>query len=256
MNVTVENAGGSYELSAALLIYTNAHKQHAFATKHKVELEGERTRIQPGSPMTVSDYANLVKALAPQEQPRMVWRDPRVLASGMGRLLWWEPPQVRAMFFKKSGMNPKTFDANGTAATPALVFMAHFEQRKLFVYAIKGTEAPMLQTTLYQAPFFNVWSQGLVCNGNALFPSEEQQANPDAWVAAFFGSLFTHPNFSQKDRLVRGVEPCAFWRKQLARKGKAFPQDVLVELPLKVQDLLEVDYQSRLQRTERAVGEF
>lgn len=256
MNVSVDNEGGSYELSAAVLIYTNKAKAHAFATKHEVELDGVKTRILPGSPLTVADYANLVKALAPQDQPGMVWRDPRVLASGMGRLVWWEPPQARAMFFKKSGMNPKTFDGRGTVTTPGLVFMAHFEKRRLFVYAIKGKEAPGPQTALFQAPFFNVWSQGLVCNGNALFPGEEQQANPDAWVKGFFGSHFTHPNFTQENRLVRGEEPCSFWRKQLARKGKSFPERVLVELPLKVKDLLEVDYEGRLSMVNRARGEF
>jgi PRTRC genetic system protein B len=99
-----------------------------------------------------------------------------------------------------------------------------------------------------------VWSDGKVCSGNATLPEEDQRNDRDAWERFFFGSHFTHPNFSQKDRLTLGVEPCAFWQKQLNRPTKAFPESVLVDINLTVNDLLALDFYERPH--VRALGEF
>lgn len=256
MRVEVTNEGGSYALTAAVLVYTNLERGHAMATKHAVLRDDETLRIEPGSPLTLPDYNNLVAALPPKDQPRMQWHDSRVLASGVGRLLWWEPPTTRAMFFAKSWTGNKTFDASGTCATPGLVFMAQFEPVALYVFAFRGAARPSPSTRLCQAPFFNVWSRGQVCVGNATLPREDQQSSPDAWVQSFFGSHFTHPNFSQKDRLIKGHEPHEFWQQHLASGRPSFPEEVLVDLNLQVEDLLQVDYQRRLSAVERAAGEF
>lgn len=256
MQVEVTNDGGSYAMTAAVLVYTNRERGHAIATKHEVQRDGDALRIQPGSPLTLPDYNNLVAALPPKDQPRMQWHDSRVLASGVGRLLWWEPPTTRAMFFAKSWSSSKTFDGAGTCGTPGLVFMAQFEPAALYVFAFRGGMRPGEQTWLCQAPFFNVWSRGQVCVGNSTLPREDQKSSPDAWMQSFFGSHFTHPNFSEKDRLIKGREPHEFWQQHLTSGSPTFPEEVLVDLDLQVDDLLQVDYQQRLANIKRATGEF
>jgi len=255
MNVAVECRGDAYQLSAAVLIYTNQAKGHAFATKHEVLTEAGSAVVRPGSPLTTADYAALVRALAPKEQPKMIWRDSRVLASGLGRLLWWAPAQKRPMFFQKSSTGRGTVEGRGVCPSPALVFMANVEAAELYVWAIKADQAPQLETQLYQAPFFNVWSTGQVCCGNAVKPAEDQQGDPGAWERMFFGSNFTHPNFSEKNRLLKG-DPNGFWARQLAKPSATFPQQVLVPLSLRVGDLLEVDVFNKLRALPRAQGEF
>jgi PRTRC genetic system protein B len=134
--------------------------------------------------------------------------------------------------------------------------MACLDPLALYVFAVKGSETPSQDTQLYQAPFFNVWSRGQICMGNTDYPREEARANPGAWSKTFFGSHFTHPNFTQKDRLLKGVEPIAFWQKHLVGQANVFPEEVLVELPLKVRDLMAVDYKSQLGGVREAAGEF
>lgn len=254
MKLDVKSEGHGYQLSAAVLIYTNSTARHAFATKHHVEQHAGRPIIRPGSPFTEQDYKVLVQALAPAEQPRMQWHDPRELARGLGRMIWWSPPQKRSLFFKKSAHNAETFDGRGVVPCPGLIFMA--SERDMYVYAFKGTDAPSRETKLYQAPFFNVWSRGKVCVGNADVPKEDRSDDPDAWERMFFGSHFTHPNFTQNDRLTVGVNPAHFWKAQLKKPSAKFPEQVLFDLGLTVDDLMQVDLRARLEAVPRATGEF
>jgi PRTRC genetic system protein B len=254
MKLEVSNEGDSYELTAAVLIYTNKQQHHAFATKHSVEGFAGRPIIRPGTPFTNQDYAALVKALAPADQPKMQWNDPRLLARGLGRMVWWSPPKKRSLFFKKSTYNNNTFDGRGVCACPGLVFMVL--ERSLYLFAFKGEQAPTKETKLYQAPFFNVWSRGEVCVGNADRPRDDQREDLDAWERMFFGSHFTHPNFAQKDRLTVGVNPIGFWQAQLAKPSATFPEKVLYDLQLTVSDLLSVELQQKLAALPVAQGEF
>lgn len=250
----VSNEGDSYQLGAAVLVYTNTERRHAFATKHEVDVNSGRPVIRPGTPFTEEDYAFLVTAMAPAEQPRMQWHDPRQLAKGLGRVIWWSPPKRRSLFFKKSSHNKATFEGKGTCSCPGLVFMA--AEKSMYVYAFKGSDAPNPKTKLYQAPFFNVWSAGQVCVGNAALPREDQRDNLDAWERMFFGSHFTHPNFTEKDRLTVGHDPVKFWKAQVSKPSASFPEAVLFDLNLEVSGLMQVDFASRLAKIRRAEGEF
>lgn len=254
MKLDVVNAGDGYNLSAAVLIYTNPVTRHAFATKHEVANNPGRPIIRPGAPFTETDYKALVSALAPAVQPQMRWRDQRLLAIGLGRMIWWTPPKKRPLFFKKSSHNSKTFDGRGLCPCPGFVFMS--TERSLYVYAVKGDTAPGQGTALFQAPFFNVWSSGQVCVGNANVPHEDQREDLDAWERMLFGSHFTHPNFTQKDRLTVGIDPADFWKAQVAAPGSRFPEEVLFNVKLTVGDLLSVDVLNKLQQRPRAQGEF
>lgn len=256
MKVEVGNQGQSYSMTAAVLIYTDTGSRHAFATRHFVDIEGGQPRIKPGTPLSVADYISLVRALSPKDAPGMRWNDTRILASGLGRLIWWTPPQKRSMFFSKSSANTSTFSGNGCAALPGLVFMATTAPAALYVYAFRGADVPTAETQLCQAPLFNVWSRGKVCQGNALFPKDAEAQNPDPWMQGFFGSRFSHPNFTQKDRLILGMDPTDFWKTHLASGADVFPEERLVDIPLTVGDLAALDYAARLEKIKRADGEF
>ncbi len=252
MKFEADSLGDQYNLTHALLVYQSRASRDAYATKHPIELMDGKPMIRPGSPLTEGDYKALIEGLKPKDRPSIEWNDPAILARGMGRLIWWTPPRKRAMFFKASSHSLVEFSGKGTCPTPGLVFMA--AARTLHVFAFKGDAAPTRQTQLFQAPFFNVWSNGQVCVGNAMLPEDDQRNDLEAWERFFFGSNFTHPNFRQKDRLTLGVEPCAFWQKQLNRPAKTFPESVLVDIKLNVNDLLALDFYERPH--VRAEGEF
>lgn len=264
MKADVTVTGAQYELAAALLLYkrktgsqyssTEQTAPDAIATVHHVsELDG-RPIIGAGRPMTEADYMNMVKVLAPSARPQMQWQDDSVLAKGLGRLIWWTPPMKRAMFFKTSThFEEKSFTDKGYLALPGMVWQT--DGRDLFVYAIAGSARPSPDMALYQAPLFNIWAKGQVCHGSANAPKGEKADDPKEWEKFLFGSHFTHPNFSQKDRLIKGEDPHAFWKRMLAEKPDTFPAEVLVPLKLKVRDLLEPDFRSKIAGL-RANGEF
>lgn len=225
------------------------------ATINEVEMKSGVPVLQAGRLMTQTDLKNLVSGLS-QSQSLSVpaWIDTTMLALGAGRMIWYTPACQRAMFFKASSLSKETFEAQGQLPTPGLVWMVR--QGALFVYAYKGTGRPEKESKLYQAPFFNVWSQGKVCTGNAAMPVGDNTAIPHMWVDAFFGSNFTHPNFKEKDRLLKGVCPIEFWKSMTENPLPVFPEGRLVDLPLKVGDLLAPDLDMKLAKVERARGEF
>lgn len=245
MQFKIDSRGDSFALEAAILIYRNKGSDQAYATKHTVGCESSSGRavIRPGSPLTESDYQYLVDGLKPQDRPAMVWADPRVLARGMGRLLWWEPSGVRALFFKLSSHVSGTFDGFGSCPLPGMVFLSMDNQ--LYVYAFKGKTAPTRQTPLYQAPLFNVWANGQVCSGNVVLPEAAEHSDPQVWERFLFESNFTHPNISAKDRLMLGVNPISFWKKQIQKPTATFPEKVLVDIGLKVEDLMAPNLKSK-----------
>lgn len=257
--VEMSREGSSYQLGAAVLLYQQKEgdywsgKHQAIATVHAVTGINGRPVIQAGRPMTEHDYAEMLKALAPKAQPSLQWVNPAVLASGLGRTIWWTPPMTRPVFFKESSFNEGTFNGKAVCPLPAMVWQSFSDA--LYVYAVKGDQRPQPHTPLCQAPLFNVWARGQVCAGSAQAPKDEAASDPAAWERFLFGSHFTHPNFSEKNRLVKGQEPVAFWKEMVANPPPSFPQDVLVELELKVEDLLAPDFRTRVQDM-RAKGEF
>lgn len=253
MKVTIERADTSYKLSSAVLIYKSKSSGQAYASVHDVQEITGKPVIRPGVPLTEEGYLSLVGSLKPEDKPVVQWMDKSILAKGMDRVVWWKPPGTQPLFFKMSPAVEGTFTGHALCALPGLVFMVM--NKRLFVYAFKGDQRPTPETQLHQAPFFNVWAKGEVCSGNAIKPEEANRLNPVEWEKFFFGSNFTHPNFREKDRLLLGVDPIKYWKKQLQNPRAKFPEKHLVGLNLKAGDLLALDLKTKLDAI-RARGEF
>ena len=226
----------SMRLESAILIY-KINGNQAFATKHPVEPHKKTGTpvIKPGSPFTESDYMELVKGLAPKDRPATSWFDERILASGNGRLIWWNPPRKRSMFFKAAPGRMDSFDGKAVCPVPGLIFS--ISNSGLHLFSFKGDARPTQKTPLFRAPFYNVWESNRVCEGNAVKPEDFE--NLDGWEDMFFGSNFTHTNIQTKDQLTRGVNPRVFWKKMVENPSQKFPERVLVPLKLNAGDLLE-----------------
>lgn len=266
-HVELANQSASLVLQRAILLYAkDGHpgyassgeqsEGHSFATIHDVKLIKDRPNVMPGRAITEGELLTLYEGLGKSAKSRgNAWLDASILARTDERLIWWTPPTKRAMFFKASGMGKATFEGSNNCPVPGLVWMTS-ERGGLYVYAVAESGRPTKETRLYQAPFFNVWSRGLVCEGTAIKPTEDESANTKAWEDFFFGSNFTHPNFSEKDRLIKGVDPVKFWREMVKRPSAKFPVERLVELPLVAGDLIDPLIRSRLEKLPRAQGEF
>lgn len=264
LDINVHESGRSASLDGAILLYTQDRAASfdqegarvSYATIHKVTPIAGRPEIAPGRLLTQKDLQLMVQGIEQTRQDTATqWFDPGMLAKGPDRMIWWTPPGLRPVFFKKSGANDKTFDGHAVCPTPGLVWMA-MPGKGLYVYAIQGAGRPSKETPLFQAPFFNVWGRGQVCIGSASLPKEEQMSEPQAWEKTFFGSHFTHPNFTQPDRLIKGEEPTTFWRKMIQRPAKRFPEERLVQIPLVAGDLLDRLTLDKLAALPKPKGEF
>ena len=260
LSVSTSSSAASLGLHKAILVYGGNNDRYqdseciAHATIHDISISGKNPVLNPGRLATHDDLKTLVSGLAESLSLSVpTWIEPTMLAMGAGRMLWYSPAGKRAMFFKES-IAQKSVKGQGVVPTPGLVWMVM--QGQLYVYAFKGVDRPTQQTKLYQAPFFNVWSQGKVCVGNAEMPTGDDVAIPEKWVKGFFGSLFTHPNFTQKNRLVKGICPLRFWKEMLAKPPEVFPAQRLVELPVTVGDFLTVNASDTIARIGRASGQF
>src|SRR3546814_14223335 len=68
-------------------------------------------------------------------------------------------------------------------------------KKGLWVYALKGNRRPAVSTRLYHAPFFNVYANGSVCMGTAVFDMEDiagLESFMEEWQTCFFRSYFSH----------------------------------------------------------------
>lgn len=249
----VSNNGPMAAMSGAILLYGN---QQALATVHQVDMIQGRPEIMPGRLLRDDDLVRIATSVGSAgASVATQWIDSTMLGKGPDRMIWWSPPGKRAMFFKTSSHNKGSFDGNANCPVPGLVWMA-MSGNALYVYAVKGDQRPDQQTVLYQAPLFNVWSRGKICLGSAHLPSEGEKGSQPAWEKVLFGSNFTHPNFTQANRLTKGRSPTKFWKDMVANPTDAFPEDVLVKLPLTVGQLLERTVLDLLAKIPKAKGEF
>lgn len=249
-----------YVMRSAILVYGeqdrwSSRMVRGHLTIHPVELNAKTgaPRILAGRSMTESDYTELVRGLANQADHAPAWVDPSTLVTSTTRNAVWYPPAKRAMHFKESSFVKDTFTASAVLACPGLVFMV--DRGRDYVFAVKGDKRPVPEDDLYQAPFFNVWARGEICRGTSVLAEGADRNDPRAAHDRFFGSHFSHPNFPEKDRLIKGVDPIAYWKRQCAKPSKAFDDRRLVPLGLKLRDLLDLNLLARLSG-HRAQGEF
>jgi PRTRC genetic system protein B len=217
---------GILRLDRAVLIYHGASGS-AFATVHEVEdVDGESV-IGVGQAMTPRAAIDLARALN-KNVAHGGFIPETVLYMDGDLLLWWLPPGKRHIAFRAEGHEEQmgALERGETVPHPGLVFAA--SSRVWKVWAVKGSARPTPATPLYQAPYFNVYLNGDICQGNAPRPEGTTAEKIGAWNDAFLRSYFTHPNTQGKLVSYRGGA-YAFWRDMLDGKFSRFPGRVLVD---------------------------
>ncbi|WEK17948.1 MAG: PRTRC system protein B [Candidatus Pedobacter colombiensis] len=148
-----------------------------------------------------------------------------------GFAVWYSPEQKEPLFFTDSLGIPC-----GQAHVPALIWKA--DKKSLEVFAYKGKEKPVLETPLFNAPFFNMYSSGKVCMGtvNSSFTDDCcLETFIQQWEHAFFNSYFSHTiggHVPVKGNLV------SLWHS-LVNSDDKFPESRLVKTNRSLKDLLK-----------------
>lgn len=216
-------------LSAAVLIYGD-NNGSAYATVHGIERRAKDVRLDAGRPATRAACAQLAHALG--EASTLAGFTPAALLYlGAQTIAWWRAPQTTRVFFAAPDdpERPGVGKRSAVVPHPGLVFA--ITARAWYVAAVKGGARPGPDTKLFRAPYFNVWKNGHICEGNVRLPERMAAGMIANYERAFFGSNFTHPNDPQG--LVRNCKGgvVGLWTELLdGRHHHTFPERVLAPL--------------------------
>lgn len=106
------------------------------------------------------------------------------------KILWFSEAVSKKLLYKDELIPSKIY------ALPPLLWK--LEKNNLSIYALKDTNIN-LKTKLFNAPFFNVYSTGNVCMGNALFENKftDYEDIINDVETKFFNSYFTHSSHNK-----------------------------------------------------------
>ncbi|MBU2722923.1 PRTRC system protein B [Acidithiobacillus ferridurans] len=219
MKSYIDSQPADIGLQKAILLYGNNSEIH-YASVHPVEIMDSTPRIRAGQPVSKEGLALLYEELMGGASLKFI-DDRRVLAYDGRTLLFWLQPKKRKVFFdcdepmgKVGGVTPHTglvFSVNDHS-TPA-------------VFSVKGRARPTPESVLYHAPYMNVWDDGDICMGSVQAPKTSTTCI-DAWEAAFFRSVFTHPNEHRAVNYPGGMY--SLWADLLSGATEVFPEDSLL----------------------------
>ena len=227
MKVTTGSEKQTSELQQAVLIYST------FVTIHDVANKGSTLEIKPGTLATSDALRTALQHLMPEQEASSDFIPETLLAKGVGYMVWWVKPARRTVWFKCEEMGP---EQSGEVPNPGLIMAV--TPSSWYLWAVKGAGRPTLNTKLYQAPYFNVYSTGSLCTGSIAMPRDTDFFNIGKWEQAFFASFFTHPNVHESGGLIKKGSCYRFWLDMLDGKYKTFPSQQLVDRKTTLADVL------------------
>lgn len=208
------------QLISAILLYGN-ERRIRMATVHTPmrDPQGGPAILDPGEPLTREFLDRMVQGLG-SELPA-AFLPSNVLVYSPSLTAWWEPRQIRSMFFA-STCDGKTLDGKRFPHPPLLFAV---QRGYLMVWALAEDTRPTPESWLYMAPYWNTYESGRVCHGTMQVPPTVTVDNLAQWSHAFFASQFTAPNL--------GIQQCnhpqgflGMWTSLIG--AKTFPSEYLI----------------------------
>lgn len=229
MNTSVSiGSSQDFRLSRVLLVYgTSSYNgfpyRHPFITLHEVTHENEESRLGEGQLVTPQMLVDLMTGLG-RSTPLEILPE-RVIVRTTDTIVWWAPACQRTMFFSDRGEDVVLKKLDGRRYPhPPLLFKASGSH--LWIRALAVNERPNAESTLYNAPYWNCYDNGVVCTGSMRIPREKSVGAIDGWERAFFQSEFTHAAGAVKHTNYPGGL-LALWQSLLNRND--FPTRYLVK---------------------------
>lgn len=177
-----------FELNGAILVYTGGQTQGgAFAAWHDIEGDSVGApRLGPAKPLTTSFLKELSRGLGAMTRPEILPEN--VLVRTPEMLVWWCPAQIRKMYFR----HDDDLGAVSGSLFPQPALLYRVSHRDLWIRALSKSVRPTAATALMVAPYYNVNTDGAVCQGSMRSPEEASVAAMAQWEQSFFESEFTH----------------------------------------------------------------
>lgn len=216
------------QLDSALLFYRSQGTNDIYATQHAARVVDGRPTLLAGAPITLDQLADIADLAAQKTSYRGFMHD-RVVYLAPNMIAWWVPACTRRVWFKtKDAIGERAGEANH----PPLVFMV--SKSNWSVFALRENARPSSSTRLYTAPYYNVWENGEICEGNVKTPDSINTDSIKPFEDAFFRSRFTHSNNPRLIHRRGGAE--RLWLDLL--DGAEFPIDRLIDTKRTLADVI------------------
>ncbi|UKB78569.1 prokaryotic E2 ligase family D protein [Chryseobacterium sp. MEBOG07] len=231
-----DNFGPLYYPKSALVFYeTKGTNTDGYIESFDMDKNGHLINAHP---LTVREANQLAKSLKVREEKESFLKPQGIMGRNIlqidpihnGVVIWFTKAMSREMFFVEKLEIP-----NGKANVPAMLWVAN--RNKLFVYALSTDRRPTEKTTLFHAPYFNVYEDGAVCMGTVdvrIKKTASLEEFTTAWEEYFFNSYFSH--LMQDHNPIKGN--CVSLWKRLINTNDPFPKDVLIKSSRTLKDLL------------------
>ncbi|PUU69910.1 PRTRC system protein B [Flavobacterium sp. WLB] len=222
-----ENFGTLYHPKSALVFYESKGLDKEVYVEH-FDMDRNGTPIN-AHPLTEREAGALAKALMTEKQKQSAFlKSGGILPTNIlhinpstdkGAVIWYTKSQKRPLYFIDGLGIP-----SGTAHVPPILWQA--TKNSLRVFALLNKRRPTEKTTLYYAPFFNIYEDGRVCMGSVSIDIKNSTSVEEftgAWEDYFFKSYFSH--LMGENSPVKGN--CVSLWKELIATGRTFPKEVL-----------------------------
>ena len=214
---------GSLELTKCVLIYE--HGPQAICTVNPVRMAKGYPTIGPGVTLSRVGLDSLVRKLSGAPLKRQLLPE-RVLFVDGARMAWWSPACVRPIYFRTRCQSFTKAVSGKRVAYPPLMFVA--DPGRLSVWALRENAKPAADTQLCVAPFYNIYSNGAMCGGNARQPDVISTADLEDWERAFYSTEFTHTNAGAVKITAHPYGHAGLWYSIASRGLREFPVRTLV----------------------------
>ena len=228
LNDITENFGTLYFPKSALVFYeTKGVNTDMYVEHFDMDKQGNPINAHP---LTEREAKTLSKALTlnTKKEKNQEFLKPKGILptyilhlnpSENGSVTWYTKAEKRQLYFSENLEIP-----NGKAEVPAMLWLAN--KRSLKIFALSCNRRPTEKTSLFYAPFFNVYENGNVCMGTVnidIQNSASVEEFTEKWEEYFFNSYFSH--LMNEHNPIN--ENCVNLWKNLINSEKPFPKEVL-----------------------------
>lgn len=210
----------------ALILYADKHSSRGCVVEHQLSqnAEGELV-LGTGRNVSKSTIESILKLQEGSQRSFVEYLPPEVIATGYKSVAWVVERSERTLLF--GGVTDAALaEIDGQRfPQPRLLFIASTQgSPRLALFALRGNERPTLDTPVYYAPYFNVFSNHHVCTGSMALPRTLNMSELERWVETFFHSNFTHSSRNQSTAL--GCSHRELW--DLSREHGEFKDEWLL----------------------------
>ena len=239
MKDITQDFGTLYHPTSALVFYqTNERIKETYVEYFDMDKNGNPINAHP---LTEKEAKTLVKALntKTQKEKNQDFLNPKgILPTNIlqinpnenGSVLWFTKSMKKQLYFTEN-----LEISNGRAEVPAMLWFAN--KRSLKIFALSSNQRPTEKTSLFYAPFFNVYENGNVCMGTVdvhIQNSTSLEEYIKNWENYFFNSYFSH--LMNEHNPIKGN--CVNLWKSLINVDKPFPKEALKKANRTLKNLL------------------